>query len=149
MAVAIRGGRGAGGGGLGMGLRGFFSYRIFVSAMFSLLFLATLSVILTTHPSTSHHDPALPSVGNAYVQRTFLALKSDPLKTRLDLIHKQANDHIALVNAYAAYARKLKLDISRQLKMFDDLARNFPIFLSNPLTKLLFLSLRVLLMRIV
>lgn len=59
------------------------------------------------------------------MHRTFLALKSDPLKTRLDLIYKQANDHITLVNAYAAYARKLKLEISRQLKMFDDLARNF------------------------
>lgn len=67
----------------------------------------------------------LPTTGNAYVHRTFLALKSDPLRTRVDLIHQQAKDHISLVNAYAAYARKLKLDISRQLKMFDDLARNF------------------------
>lgn len=58
------------------------------------------------------------------MHRTFLALKSDPLKTRLDLIHRQANDHMALVNAYAAYARKLKLDISRQLKVYDDLAQN-------------------------
>lgn len=59
------------------------------------------------------------------MHRTFLALKSDPLKTRLDLIYKQANDHITLVNAYAAYARKLKLEISKQLKLFDDLAKNF------------------------
>lgn len=65
---------------------------------------------------------ALPTTGNAYVHRTFLALKSDPLKTRLDLIYKQANDHMTLVNAYAAYARKLKLDISRQLRLFNDLA---------------------------
>ncbi|ESR44127.1 hypothetical protein CICLE_v10011396mg [Citrus x clementina] len=130
MAVAIRGGRG--GTAVGPGLRSLFAYRIFVSAMFSLLFLATLSVILTSHPSTSHHDPGLPSSGNAYVQRTFLALKSDPLKTRLDLIQKQANDHITLVNTYAAYARKLKLDISRQLRMFDDLAHNFSDLLMKP-----------------
>ena len=58
------------------------------------------------------------------MQRTFLAIKSDPLKTRLDLIYKQANDHMTLVNAYAAYARKLKLDISRQLRMFDELDKN-------------------------
>lgn len=58
MAVAIRGGRG--GTAVGPGLRSLFSYRIFVSAMFSLLFLATLSVILTSHPSTSHHDPVSP-----------------------------------------------------------------------------------------
>lgn len=66
------------------------------------------------------------------MHRTFLALKSDPLKTRVDLIHTQANDHIALVNAYAAYARKLKLEISRQLRMFDDLARNFTDLGSRP-----------------
>lgn len=59
------------------------------------------------------------------MHRTFLALKSDPLKTRLDLIYKQANDHITLVNAYAAYARKLKLEISKQFRLFDDLAKNF------------------------
>ncbi|TQD81985.1 hypothetical protein C1H46_032448 [Malus baccata] len=126
MAVAVRGSRGGGGSGFGgFSLRSFFSYRIFVSAMFSLLFFATLSVILTTNPSTPHHDSTLPTTGNAYMRRTFLALNSDPLKTRLDLIYKQANDHVTLVNAYAAYARKLKLEISRQMRMFDDLASNF------------------------
>ncbi|KAF7803131.1 putative galacturonosyltransferase 9 [Senna tora] len=123
MAVAVRGGRGSGLG--GFSLRSFFSYRIFVSAIFSLIFLATLSVLFSTNPSTPQDDSALPTTGNAYVHRTFLALKSDPLRTRLDLIHKQANDHITLVNAYAAYARKLKLEISRQLRMFDELAQNF------------------------
>lgn len=74
----------------------------------------------------------IPTTGNAYVHRTFLALQSDPLKTRLDLIHKQANDHMTLVNAYSGYARKLKLEISRQLRMFDDLARNFTDVTSKP-----------------
>lgn len=69
------------------------------------------------------------------MHRTFLALNSDPLKTRLDLIYKQANDHITLVNAYAAYARKLKLDISRQLKMFDDLVKNFSDLSAKPTYK--------------
>ncbi|XP_058752410.1 probable galacturonosyltransferase 9 [Vicia villosa] len=119
MAVSSRGTRG------GSNLRGFFSYRIFISAMFSLLFIATLSVLFTTNPSTENDNSDLPTTGNAYVHRTFLALKSDPLRTRVDLIHQQAKDHISLVNAYAAYARKLKLDISRQLKMFDELAGNF------------------------
>ncbi|KAI9121396.1 hypothetical protein K1719_008429 [Acacia pycnantha] len=123
MAVAVRGGRGSGLG--GFSLRSFFSYRIFVSAIFTLLFVATLTVLLSTNPSTPQDDSALPTTGNAYVHRTFLALKSDPLRTRLDLIYRQANDHITLVNAYAAYARKLKLEISRQLRMFDELAQNF------------------------
>ncbi|CAN4079538.1 unnamed protein product [Withania somnifera] len=112
MAVAVRGGRGG-----GLALRNFFSYRIFVSALFTLLFLVTLSVLFSSH----HHS----TTGNAYVHRSLVGLSSDPLKTRLDLINKQANDHIALVNAYAAYARRLKLEISKQLKMFEDLAQNF------------------------
>ncbi|KAL3526657.1 hypothetical protein ACH5RR_011313 [Cinchona calisaya] len=127
MAVAVRGrGSGIGGGsGAGSTFRNFFSYRIFVSAMFTLLFLATLSVLFSSHPSHHDDDSVILTSGNAYVKRTFLALNSDPLKTRLDLIYRQANDHIALVNAYAAYARNLKLEISKQLKMFDDLANNF------------------------
>ncbi|KAL3636523.1 putative galacturonosyltransferase 9 [Castilleja foliolosa] len=121
MAVAVRGGRVGSGG--GSAFRSFFSYRIVVSAMFTLLFLATLSVLLSSHPS--HNEAVIDHTGSAHVRRTFLALKSDPLKTRLDLINNQANNHIALVNAYATYARKLKLETSKQLKMFDDLAKNF------------------------
>ncbi|CAL5367495.1 unnamed protein product [Camellia sinensis] len=130
MAVASRGSRGSGGAFAG-GLRNLISFRIFVSAMFTLLFLVTLSVLFTSHPS-SYHDSVLPMTGNAYVQRTFLALKSDPLKTKLDLVYKQANDHVALVNAYGAYARKLKLENSRQLRMFDDLAQNFSELVLKP-----------------
>lgn len=134
MAGGIRSGRsysGSGGGG-GGAFRNILSYRIFVSAMFTLLFFATLSVLFT-----SNNDSVLPNSGtgqpvNAYVHRTFLALKSDPLKTRLDMIYKQANDHIALVNAYAAYARKLKLDNSKQLRVFEDLARNFSDLVTRP-----------------
>ncbi|KAG0502010.1 hypothetical protein HPP92_002082 [Vanilla planifolia] len=59
------------------------------------------------------------------IRRTFLALNSDPLQTRLDLIYRQASDHLALVHAYAAYARRLKLENSRQLRLFEDLASSF------------------------
>ncbi|CAG7881949.1 unnamed protein product [Brassica rapa] len=116
MAVAFHGGRN----GVGSGLRSFFSYRIFISALFSFLFLATFSVVLN---SSRHHT----------LPRTF---QSDPLKTRLDLIHKQATDHLTLVNAYAAYARKLKLDASKQLKLFEDLAVNFSDLQAKPGLKL-------------
>ncbi|EPS65125.1 glycosyltransferase [Genlisea aurea] len=121
MAVAVRGGRFGSGGGFGM--RSFFTYRIFVSALLTLLFLATFSVLLTSHPPRKH--TAIDPPGSGRVRRTFSALQSDPLKTRLELIHETANNHVALVNAYAAYARKLKLEISKQLKMFDDLAQSF------------------------
>ncbi|KAJ0723310.1 putative polygalacturonate 4-alpha-galacturonosyltransferase [Helianthus annuus] len=94
--------------------------------MFTLLFFATASVLFSSHPAHLSDDTSeIETTGRAYMHRTFLALKSDPLKTRLDLIHKQASDHIMLVNAYASYARKLKLEISKQLKMFDDMAQNF------------------------
>ncbi|KAK8494996.1 hypothetical protein V6N12_001391 [Hibiscus sabdariffa] len=133
MAVAVRGGRGGGSGGVGTGFLSLFSYRVFVSALFSLLFIATATVLLTTRPSTTHHhSQRLQSGGNAYMHTTYVALNSDPLRTRLDLIYRQANDHVTLVKAYAAYARKLKLDISRQLKMFDDLAKNFSDISSKP-----------------
>ncbi|CAN6981234.1 unnamed protein product [Brassica oleracea var. botrytis] len=121
MAVAFRGGRN----GVGSGLRSFFSYRIFISALFSFLFLATFSVVLNSSRHQPHLDHTLP--------RTF---QSDSLKTRLDLIHKQATDHLTLVNAYAAYARKLKLDASKQLKLFEDLAVNFSDLQAKPGLKL-------------
>lgn len=115
-----------GGSAFSSAVRSFFSYRIFVSAMFTLLFFATASVLFSSNPAhLSDHNSELQTTGRAYVHRTFLALKSDPLKTRLDLIHKQASDHIVLVNAYASYARKLKLEISKQLRTFDDMAQNF------------------------
>ncbi|OAY56996.1 probable galacturonosyltransferase 9 isoform X2 [Manihot esculenta] len=134
MVVAVRATRGIGGStGFNAGLRNFFSNRILVSAMFTLLFLATLSVLLTTtHPPFPPNYSSLPSSGNDYVQQTFLALNSDPLQTRLDLIYKQASDHMTLVNTYEAYARKLKFDISRQLRMFDDLAKNFSELTTKP-----------------
>ncbi|KAE8730464.1 Galacturonosyltransferase 8 [Hibiscus syriacus] len=132
MAIAVRGSRSGGSGGVGAGIRSFFSYRIFISAIFSLLFIVTVSVLFSSRPPTTHHHSSLPSGANVYVHRTFLALNSDPLRTRLDLIYKQANDHITLVKAYAAYAMRLKLEISRQLKMFDDLAKNFSDLNSKP-----------------
>ncbi|XP_076918029.1 putative galacturonosyltransferase 9 [Bidens hawaiensis] len=127
MAVVSRSGRGGGGSALSSGLRSFFSYRIFVSAMFTLLFFATASVLFSSNPAhfSDINSSEIETTGRAYMHRTFLALKSDPLKTRLELIHKQASDHIMLVNAYASYARKLKLEISKQLKTFDEMAQNF------------------------
>ncbi|XP_074294653.1 putative galacturonosyltransferase 9 [Silene latifolia] len=127
MAVAGRGGRGP----PGSGIRSIMSYRIFVTIVFSLLFFLALKLLFVS-PSYPSSDPVMPTTGNAYIHRTFLALKSDPSKTRLDLIHKQAQVHIMLVNAYAAYARKLKLENSRQLSQYEELAQNFTDLLSKP-----------------
>ncbi|KAI4320348.1 hypothetical protein MLD38_033842 [Melastoma candidum] len=133
MAVPARGGRGSSSSFGGSALRNssFPSYRIVISAAFSLLFLVTLSVILSS-PHNRHRHSSISRTGTNYVHHTLLALNSDPLKTRLDLIHRQATDHVALVNAYAAYARKLKMDISRQVSIFDDLAKNFSDISAKP-----------------
>ncbi|KAL9692034.1 hypothetical protein QQ045_012465 [Rhodiola kirilowii] len=43
---------------------------------------------------------------------------------QLGVTSLQATDHVTLVNAYASYARKLKLEIARQLTIFEDMAKN-------------------------
>ncbi|XP_074576423.1 putative galacturonosyltransferase 9 [Curcuma longa] len=94
--------------------RAFFSYKVFASALFALLFLAALSAFLSSSSSPSHHSPTF-----ALRRHRFLA--SDPLRARVDLIYRQAADHSVLATAYAAYARRLKLDSSRQLRIFEGL----------------------------
>ena len=103
MTVAVKGTRGGGSSSVGDGFRSLFLYGIFVFAMFSLLFIAIAIVLLTTHLSTTNHHSRPPSGGNASMHKIFLALNLDPLKTRLDLIFKQANDHITSVKAHANY----------------------------------------------
>lgn len=67
-----------------------------------------------------------------------MALKSDPLKPRLDQIRKQADDHRALALAYASYARKLKLENSKVVRIFADLSRNYTDLISKPVYRALF-----------
>ncbi|CAL9180993.1 unnamed protein product [Musa hybrid cultivar] len=98
------------------GFRAFFSYKVFASAVFTLLCLAAVSVLLSSYPSHTTDAAAVP-------RRSFLA--SDPLRARLHLIYRQAADHSAVATAYAAYARRLKLDSSRQLHVFEGLAAAF------------------------
>ncbi|RWR79939.1 galacturonosyltransferase 8 [Cinnamomum micranthum f. kanehirae] len=116
----------------------------FISSSLLLLFTLIISIsiadlLLVSSTSSDHPnphsvesltDPSRPLTSTA--RRSVLALKSDPLKARFDQIHKQANDHRNLVNAYAAYARKLKLENSKQLRIFADLARTFSDLLSRP-----------------
>lgn len=55
MAVAVRGGRGG-----GSALRNFFSYRTFLSAVFTLLFIVTLSALFPSHhDSVRFHSPLI------------------------------------------------------------------------------------------
>ncbi|KZV54137.1 galacturonosyltransferase 8 [Dorcoceras hygrometricum] len=76
--------------------------------------------------------------GMPSLRRSILALKSDPLKPRLDQIRKQAEDHRGLALAYASYARKLKLENSKIVRFFADLSRNFSDLISKPSYRNLF-----------
>ncbi|KAL9688309.1 hypothetical protein QQ045_032730 [Rhodiola kirilowii] len=71
-------------------------------------------------------------------RRSVLALKSDPLKPKVDQLRKQAEDHKSLVMAYASYARKLKLENSKLVRQFADLSRNYTDLISNPTYRALF-----------
>ncbi|XP_051152988.1 galacturonosyltransferase 8-like [Andrographis paniculata] len=57
-------------------------------------------------------------------RRSMLALKSDPIKSRIYQVRKQAEDHRNLALAYASYARKLKLENSKLLRRFSYLSQN-------------------------
>ncbi|KAK8948769.1 Galacturonosyltransferase 8 [Platanthera zijinensis] len=70
-------------------------------------------------------------LGIPLLRRHLHSVKSDPLRLRIDQIRKQASDHAALASAYASYARKLKLENSKQLRLFADVSRNFSLLLSD------------------
>ncbi|KAK6940498.1 Glycosyl transferase, family 8 [Dillenia turbinata] len=132
------------------GNRDLLSFKFFASATIAVaLFLFfTLSVSFSSSDvssSSSSSSSSLHNLGfssNYQVgrsgRRSVLALKSDPLKPRLDQIRKQADDHRSIVLAYASYARKLKLENSKILRIFTDLSRNYSDLISKPSYRTLF-----------
>ncbi|GAB2214660.1 hypothetical protein Droror1_Dr00019020 [Drosera rotundifolia] len=116
------------------------------SILLSLTLFLTLSFLFASDSLRPHllHTTAA-GYGSAFVdggpiRRTVLALKSDPLKPRVDQIRKQADDHRTLALAYASYARKLKLENSKMLRTFADLSRNYTDLLNKPTYRMLFES---------
>ncbi|KAL9995660.1 putative polygalacturonate 4-alpha-galacturonosyltransferase [Helianthus debilis subsp. tardiflorus] len=109
-------------------------------------FASTLSLLLLVFISSSDVVSSNLHTGSAFessdgigaFRRSVLALKSDPLKPRFDQIRKQADDHRSLALAYAAYARKLKLENSKLVRVFADLSRTYTDLLSKPAYKGLF-----------
>jgi len=118
-----------------------FTFKIFASALtFAVFIFLTLSVLFTSSANPSDLNIGFNSNGVGTIRRSVLALKSDPLKPRLDQIRKQADDHRTLVLAYASYARKLKLENSKLLRVFADLSRNYTDLISKPGYQALFNS---------
>ncbi|KAJ4813977.1 Hexosyltransferase [Rhynchospora pubera] len=75
--------------------------RVLLSLLATLVFLVAASVLLSTKTQTQPQPQPL---------------------LRLHLLRRQASDHAALVSAYAAYSRRLKIDASRQVRLFSSLA---------------------------
>ncbi|GAB4830088.1 Galacturonosyltransferase 8 [Ancistrocladus abbreviatus] len=104
--------------------------------------LFSLSLLFTSHfgYSTADAGSATAFIGVESIRRSVLALKSDPLKPRIDQLKKQADDHPMLALAYASYAHKLKLENSKMLRIFADLSRNYSDLLNRPPYRTLFES---------
>lgn len=56
----------------------------------------------------------------------------------MDQIRKQADDHKSLALVYASYARKLKLESSKLVRIFAELSRNFSELMNKPQYRALF-----------
>ncbi|KAJ8559384.1 hypothetical protein K7X08_003442 [Anisodus acutangulus] len=127
------------GAGTGTGIR--LTFKLFASFLTVSVFLfLILSFLFTSssYPSDLHTGNSHDLNGVGSVRRSVLALKSDPLKPRLDQIKKQADDHRTLALAYASYARKLKLENSKLVRVFAELSRNFTDLISKPSYRTLF-----------
>ncbi|KAG4191430.1 Galacturonosyltransferase 8 -like protein [Gossypium arboreum] len=135
---------GSGVGVAGATIGGFgFTVRLLASAItVAICFFFALSFFFTYHSLSPHLQTNLgfstDSYGIGSTRRSVLALKSDPLKPRLDQIRKQAGDHRSLVLAYASYARKLKLENSKLVRVFADLSRNYSDLINKPSYRALF-----------
>ncbi|XP_052170921.1 galacturonosyltransferase 8 [Diospyros lotus] len=114
-----------------------FVFKLFATVIaFTIFLFFTASLHLTS--STDSPDINVGSNTVGLIRRNILALKSDPLKPRLDQIRKQAEDHRSLALAYASYARKLKLENSKIVRVFADLSRNYTDLVSKPAYRALF-----------
>ncbi|EPS62489.1 hypothetical protein M569_12298, partial [Genlisea aurea] len=115
---------------------------MFNFSAFACLLALAIIVFLTISPFPTSPDLAVvkPRGGSRSILggRSILVSRTDPLKPRLDQILKQADDHRTLVSAYASYARKLKLENSKLVRMFAELSQNYTELLSKPSYRSLF-----------
>ncbi|CAK9309826.1 unnamed protein product [Citrullus colocynthis] len=119
-----------------------FSFRALLSAI-SISFFLFLSFSFFFTSSTHSSDLTVPGYDSVPYRinsrtRLPLAVKSDPLKPRFDQIRKQADDHRTLLHAYASYARRLKLEYSKLVRVFADLSQNYTDLNNKPSYRSLF-----------
>ncbi|KAJ6823972.1 putative galacturonosyltransferase 9 [Iris pallida] len=105
-----------------MGLQSSFSYRVLLSAVFTLLFLASLSLFLSAKTSSSSSTEEMMSSTPSSLPLRRLTNVSPTHRSRVSVLRRHAADHAALGRAYASFARWLKLSSSRQLHTFQSLS---------------------------
>ncbi|CAA2959703.1 galacturonosyltransferase 8 [Olea europaea subsp. europaea] len=117
-----------------------FTFSFFVGSLtIAVSLFLTISFLFTSSSNPAEGFP-VDSYGfsSGSIRRSVLALKSDPLRPRIDQIRKQAGDHRSLALAYGSYARKLKLENSKLVRIFAELSRNYTNLLSKPSYQALF-----------
>ncbi|KAG0492822.1 hypothetical protein HPP92_006220 [Vanilla planifolia] len=107
------------------------SASLVASFLFLIPFYHSTTATSTFSFSSVPSSPDLRALGFPLLHRRVLAAKPDPLRLRVEQIRKQTTDHAALASAYASYARKLKLENSKQLRLFADVSRNFSLLISD------------------
>ncbi|XP_061341096.1 galacturonosyltransferase 8-like [Gastrolobium bilobum] len=127
------------------GNRGFgLSFRIVASAISIVLCIFfTFCFLFTTHSyTTGHHNIGYDGDAHGFepISRSMLSLETDPLRPRLDQIRKHVEGHRSVALVYASYARKLKLEGSKLVRVFSELSRDFSSLMSKPQYKALFSS---------
>ncbi|XP_023517262.1 galacturonosyltransferase 8-like [Cucurbita pepo subsp. pepo] len=121
-----------------------FSFRVLASvAFFVVVFLSIISFCTHTVnlPLSGSGSGSVSGTGSHrinYVRRSPLDVGSDPLKPRLDRILKQADDNRNLLHAYSSYARRLKLEYSKLVRVCTDVAQNYTDLNSKPAYSSLF-----------
>ncbi|GAV70732.1 Glyco_transf_8 domain-containing protein [Cephalotus follicularis] len=115
--------------------------RVLASAIAVAVFVFFTHSFLFTSHSHDHHSLGLGSGSYGFGSgRSVLAVKTESPKPKLDLLRKQADDHRSLALAYASYARKLKLENSKLVRVFADLSRNYSDLINKPSYRALYES---------
>ncbi|XP_022887961.1 galacturonosyltransferase 8-like [Olea europaea var. sylvestris] len=117
-----------------------FTFSFFVGSLtIAVSLFLTISFLFTSSSNPAEGFP-VDSYGfsSGSIRRSVLALKSDPLRPRIYQIRKQAGDHRSLALAYGSYARKLKLENSKLVRIFAELSHNYTNLLSKPSYQALF-----------
>ncbi|KAH7277045.1 hypothetical protein KP509_39G031700 [Ceratopteris richardii] len=114
----------------------FFGRRSFLSA-FAVIFLLFTVFATSSRDDSNSHTGSEELVSDISGQETHLmrrltSVTSDPLRSKVDSLFKQATEHLSIANTYASYARISKLEMMKEVRIFTEQARAFTELLNKP-----------------